>query len=521
MIFSACTVVSFLSVTTTLSALSLHPLSSHHHARPAVPSALRVGDVGSGSNMFLPQAIVARSSSTALRLVPMGDEDREKSQFDKLRSKRDELRKRVAADIKPKDDEPKADDMTEEELAAFLTGMGGEKMFEDGFMPSFNVSRETASGGDESEGSETVEKAAFIDFTEGNDENGFHIPNRIGFTTKDWGDAKAGFVAKKLKKKERKAGLYNKADLKKAFLKLQNNGISFVETSEAYGFNTGNSAESLVKEFVKEYEPADRPVVASTFPNPWRHALSSRSLPRYGAKAIVNAAEESLGRIGASTMGLYQIQNSRFYIGGTTAIAKGLSEIVEEDHAHHVGVKDMGATQLVKLQRKIEEAEGSISTNQFEFSLTNRKSLKVIEVCKRLGITPICYNVLDGGLATGKYTVTNPTGGKISESEGKVGPFSSRKLQKLDTLFKTLEIVREKVGKRIKDDISKLDNRPNINTDVTTTQIAINYVKSKGAVPLVSVTNLNQAKELLGCVGWDLKEDEVAELDKVCVNCGV
>jgi len=55
----------------------------------------------------------------------------------------------------------------------------------------------------------------YVDFqAEYDDENDFHIPNRIGFTTKAWGDESAGFKAgKKLKKKEIKSGKYLAGDL--------------------------------------------------------------------------------------------------------------------------------------------------------------------------------------------------------------------------------------------------------------------------------------------------------------------
>jgi diketogulonate reductase-like aldo/keto reductase len=63
--------------------------------------------------------------------------------------------------------------------------------------------------------------------------------------------------------------------------------------------------------------------------------------------------------------------------------------------------------------------------------------------------------------------------------------------------------------------------QPDINSKITTTQIAINYVRAKGAVPLVPVSNPRAAKELLGCLGWDLEEDEVTELEKACKTCGL
>ncbi len=62
--------------------------------------------------------------------------------------------------------------------------------------------------------------------------------------------------------------------------------------------------------------------------------------------------------------------------------------------------------------------------------------------------------------------------------------------------------------------------QPNINTGISTTQIAIAYVRAKGAVPLLSITNSRAANELLGCLGWDLTEEEVDQLDKACQSCG-
>ena len=52
-----------------------------------------------------------------------------------------------------------------------------------------------------------------------------------------------------------------------------------------------------------------------------------------------------------------------------------------------------------------------------------------------------------------------------------------------------------------------------MNTEVSTTQIAINYVVAKGCVPMPSVKNPKDADELVGCLGWSLLDDEVKMLD--------
>ena len=111
-----------------------------------------------------------------------------------------------------------------------------------------------------------------------------------------------------------------------------------------------------------------------------------------------------------------------------------------------------------------------------------------------------------------------------------MGPFSVRKLEKLDLLFRAQDGLRETINRRISDSLMKFNDGsgggsqrgvPKINRDVTTTQIAINYVRAKGAVPLISVTTMKMANELLGCLGWELSEEEVDVLDKACKSCGV
>ena len=56
------------------------------------------------------------------------------------------------------------------------------------------------------------------------------------------------------------------------------------------------------------------------------------------------------------------------------------------------------------------------------------------------------------------------------------------------------------------------------NQQITTTQVAINYVVAKGAVPIPGINNAKEAEELLGCIGWGLTEDEVRVLDEACDN---
>lgn len=240
--------------------------------------------------------------------------------------------------------------------------------------------------------------------------------------------------------------------LQKAYTKLQKSGITFVETSESFA-----KSESIFSKVAEDIQLEEGPLVASTFPNPWKHALRTRRRPRTGAAAISPAAEKSCERLGISSMTLYQVQNPWYYLGGTSALAQGMLEVIQDDHSRYVGCVDMSVSKLFKLQKILKASDEFVATNQFEFSLTNRQNMGMIQACKKLGITPICRNVLDGGLASGRYTSTNPTGGEVSKGEGDTGPYSLRQLEKMDALFKTLESLTETVSKRVKSDLLNLD----------------------------------------------------------------
>jgi aryl-alcohol dehydrogenase-like predicted oxidoreductase len=173
---------------------------------------------------------------------------------------------------------------------------------------------------------------------------------------------------------------------------------------------------------------------------------------------LVEAAEGCCERMGVSSMSLFQVQNPYFYIGGSSALAEGMLDVISDDHSRYVGCINISTSKLAKLQRKLRAQGEFIATNQFDFSLTNRKSMAMIEACKKMNITPLCTNVLDGGLASGKYTSVNPTGGEVSKGEGDTGPYPLRTLEKLDVLFKVQDSLRGKVNSRIGDKLLKYES---------------------------------------------------------------
>jgi aryl-alcohol dehydrogenase-like predicted oxidoreductase len=128
-----------------------------------------------------------------------------------------------------------------------------------------------------------------------------------------------------------------------------------------------------------------------------------------------------------------------------------------------------------------------------EYSLLNRKpeTSGLVKVCRDLGVTLIAYSPIAKGALTGKYTPEN------------VPPGMRRRIYSRNTLA------------RIQPLIGLLREIGETHDGKTPSQVSLNWLMCKGAVPIPGAKNLRQAQENNGALGWRLTEDEVAELDEV------
>mmetsp|Transcript_50161 Transcript_50161/g.121543 ORF Transcript_50161/g.121543 Transcript_50161/m.121543 type:complete len:512 (+) Transcript_50161:229-1764(+) len=368
---------------------------------------------------------------------------------------------------------------------------------------------------------ETVSnEPTYIDFTaEYDDENDFHVPNRIGITTKCWGDENEGFVASgKLKKQQIREGKFVPGDIQLAFNELLNEGIVLFETSPSYGkSNAGKqlSAHDILARCMKEYQETSPtvPLIVDTFPNKFFQRT---------AGSVTKSINDSCEKLGVPAVDVSQVQSMGWLPSG--GILNGMSEsIIDQGTANYVGVRNVSPLRMRRLQTKLDKLDLSLTTNSFDFSLVNRRSEKLLDTCKLLGVVPLISNPLGSGLASGQYTASNPSGGVA----GAKSKFSFDTLEKLQPLHSTLDSVAERVKTRLRREVRDIQDRqrgrygptPKINTDITTTQIALNYVVTKGGVPLVEVNNPKQAQEVIGCLGWTLTDAEVDMLELAADAC--
>lgn len=274
---------------------------------------------------------------------------------------------------------------------------------------------------------------------------------------------------------------YGLQDAVAAFEASLEAGIQLIDTAEVYGMG---ASERLTGQFIRQ---SGKSVVLATkfFPYPWRVNRSQ----------LIGALRGSLKRLGVQQVDLYQIHvpNS---LAPLETWANALADAVLRGLTRAVGVSNYNQEQMLRTQTVLLKRGVTLASNQVIYSLLDRDVEKngLLEACRQNNITLIAYSPLAQGLLTGKYGPNHPPGGVRGRK------FSSRWLNRLPPLIRLLREIGHARG------------------DKTPSQVALNWVMSKGAVPIPGAKNYRQAQENAGALGWSLSQDEIDALDAATAN---
>ncbi len=105
-----------------------------------------------------------------------------------------------------------------------------------------------------------------------------------------------------------------------------------------------------------------------------------------------------------------------------------------------------------------------------------------------MGVTLVAYRPLAQGMLSGKCSAENPPTGIRKLLYGK------RFLSQAAPVVDALRRIGEKHGR-------------------TASQVAVNWVICKGALPIPGAKDPQQARENAGAMGWRLAPEDIAELD--------
>jgi len=267
-------------------------------------------------------------------------------------------------------------------------------------------------------------------------------------------------------------------DAQEAFTASVDAGINFFDTAEIYG--SGRS-EKLCGQFARGYSGSgsDEIQVATKF-----MPLPNRFLN--GREAVGAALRDSLERLGTDSCDLYQLHWPSFI--WDSEFWDGLADAYEAGLVRSVGVSNYSAKRMRAAHKALEARGVPLAVNQVQYSLLDRSPEynEVLSTCEELGVKVLAYSPLAQGWLTGKY------GGKNKPS----GP---RGMQGREEPRALLDAMRRIGGE----------------WDKTPSQVALNWVMCKGAIPIPGARNAKQARENAGAMGWRLSHEQVAELDSL------
>ena len=265
---------------------------------------------------------------------------------------------------------------------------------------------------------------------------------------------------------------------KATFEALHATGLTFLDTAEIY---TGGSSERTIGQCIKSTGLS--PVVLTKFfPLPWR--LRGAALPA--------ALSESLKRLQLPRTDVYLLHFPLPPVKLETWI-NALADVVEAGHARAVGISNCDVEQTRRAHAVLSKRGIPLACNEVQYSLLHRQpeTNGLLALCKELGVTLIAYRPLHMGMLTGTYSIENPPKGMRSMM------FGRGFMTKLQPLGAAMKRIGEKHGK-------------------SASQVAINWVICKGALPIPGAKNERQARDNAGAMGWRLTPDEVVELERGC-----
>ena len=282
--------------------------------------------------------------------------------------------------------------------------------------------------------------------------------------------------------------------LKKTFFDAIDGGLDLVDTADSYG--TGSlfgQSEKLIGDYLEELpERKLKKITIATklAPFPWR----------IGRDGLNKAFQESNQRLkGKMTRVQLHWSTYRYAPWQEEQLINGLGDLYEKGLIKEIGLSNTGPKRLNFLYQKLKERGIKIKSIQIQLSLLTKASLadeKIKNICKKNKIEYLAYSPLALGLLT-------------------IPP---------DKFPQPSTLLRQKLFERILPktiELRKSLNNIGKKYSASQAQVALNWVRSHGAKPIVGIRNPLQAKDASSALKWSLTKKETESLNFFRNKCQI
>jgi aryl-alcohol dehydrogenase-like predicted oxidoreductase len=268
------------------------------------------------------------------------------------------------------------------------------------------------------------------------------------------------------------------------------NGVVFFDTAEGYGGGTSEVRIRQVREWYQETclngkSDSDDVVVATKYlPTLWRWTKWS----------FFSAVRGSMHRLGVDKIDLYFI-HTPIHPLPIECFVQWACDAVQAGLIQEIGISNCNAS-LVRRAEAVAQRNGlHIACNQIMLNLLvwqSEQHQETVRTCHELGITIVAYSPIGQGLLTDKLTPEK---------------------------FETIRAVKMTGVKY--DDLKPLRSQIQMLCEkyrCTMAQVAINWVRGHGAIPLIGCRSVDQVKDATDSEKFRLTQDEMATLDQLSLG---
>jgi aryl-alcohol dehydrogenase (NADP+) len=198
-------------------------------------------------------------------------------------------------------------------------------------------------------------------------------------------------------------------------------GMTWLDTSTSYPLGSGPSVVGVTEELLGRWLKGgrDRAFVSTkvynrTGPGPWDLGLSRHH--------VLSAVEGSLARLGTDHIDLLQLHRW----DASTPVEEtleALRTLVESGKVRYVGCCNFMAYQMARVLTIGELSQlPRLQTAQLRYNLLTRgPEIEAFQLCREQDVTVLAFNLLAGGLLTGKYERGKGPGPQSRFSVGAAG----------------------------------------------------------------------------------------------------
>lgn len=269
-------------------------------------------------------------------------------------------------------------------------------------------------------------------------------------------------------------------------------GGNLFDTADSY--NKG-VAESMLGSWLKARRNRQSLIIATKVFFPTGDGPNDSGLSR---KHIFQSVDDSLRRLKTDYIDLYQAH----CFDMSTPIDETLrafDNLVRAGKVLYIGASNFTASQLIKalMLSRIHGWAPFISL-QAEYSLIVRSpEWELLRVCREEGLGFLAWSPLAGGWLTGKYKRNQP-------------PPTNSRVGTRDRWDDQPEQRESELTWRVIDTLIEIGR----NRGKTPAQVTLNWLLHQPGVTtaILGARTLDQLKENLGCIGWELSDEEVKKI---------